>query len=443
MKKLQLIFLATFAVLEVSAQSNATYGLVRKNYYSTVTDPFDSLLVYEELDSSTIRLGKIDPTTGLVTNIGPQFMQGVNLTGSALNPFDSTFIFVGAGLQLQTFSLNSGEMINSAPLSNPISNSYFDNFRFNNSDSTMYGLARTSTYDPITFESTGEVFLAKVNTTTGVITQISPYSVAQGYALAGSAIDPHQMVYYFSTGSSLIGLDLYTGEVFNNAPIQIQDGDMFDNFAYSCADTAIYGLVRKNFVSYVEIPELPGELIPQVDSSTVRLGRIDPLTGIVSVISPSTVSYGGYSLNAGATIDQNEMVYYYNNGYEIIGVSLITGETVNSETLTYEDGQFFDLMRNLSDCANAKAMRLNPTLNVDENAVSTISVYPNPSADEVTISSAENVTKVVIFDAAGKQVKTINGGDGTSLTFGTSELENGVYTVLVNDTQVSRLAVLH
>jgi hypothetical protein len=69
--------------------------------------------------------------------------------------------------------------------------------------------------------NTGAVFLAKLNTTNGIITEISPTSVGQGFALAGSAIDPYQMVFYYSTGSNLVGLDLYDGSIFSNAPISV------------------------------------------------------------------------------------------------------------------------------------------------------------------------------------------------------------------------------
>jgi hypothetical protein len=227
MKKISLLFFCFTLFCSANAQINgATFGVVRKNYFSEVINPIDSSIISQQLDSSSIRLGKIDHQTGIVNAFGPEQMnEYVNLTGAALNPYDSTYIFMGASDML-TLSLVTGEVLNRVSISNPLSDSYFDNFRFNNSDSTLYGLARR--YDIPT--STGEVFLAKINTTTGIITQISPTSVAQGFALAGSAINPYEMVYYFSTGANLIGLDLYTGEVYSHTSIQSIDGIMFDNF---------------------------------------------------------------------------------------------------------------------------------------------------------------------------------------------------------------------
>jgi len=242
----------------------------------------------------------------------------------------------------------------------------------------------------------------------------------------------------------LIGLDLYTGDVYNSVPIQVQDGDYFDNFAYSCADTAIYGLVRKNYYSYVIDSLWPGEPFQVFDSATVRLGKIDPATGLVTVISPNTVSTGGYSLNSGATIDQNEMVYYYNNGMYLIGVSLITGEATTFEQLTYEDGQFVDLMRNLSDCLNSKAMRPKEgSLSLHSLNQPEMLLFPNPTNLTCTLRSNEPVRSLTIVDATGKTVKSIAGIDTLETTFDTYDLHAGWYTIRVNELSTVKMVVMH
>jgi len=262
MRNTLFLILSIFLTLAAKAQtSNNLYGIVSKNYYSYVINPIDSSILYEQFDSATIRLGYMDPSVGMVYNRGPfTYNQAINLTGAALNPYDSTFVFMG-GYGINTFDLTQGNITFQAPVTNPIAASFFDNFRFNNADSTMYGLARRNTYDPITMQNYGELYLAKINTQNGVITQISPNSVGQGFALAGSAIDPYQMVFYFSTGSNLVGLDLYTGNVFSNVAMSIANGNYFDNFTYSCADTALYGLIRQNFFFYFFYSFFPLDLI--------------------------------------------------------------------------------------------------------------------------------------------------------------------------------------
>ncbi len=346
--------------------------------------------------------------------------------------------------QMLVISLTDGEILNRVTISNPIAESYFENFRFNNSDSTLYGLARRFYTDPITSETNGEVYLAKINTTTGVITQISPNSVAQGYALAGSAINPYEMVYYFSIGSNLIGLDLYTGEVYNNVPIQDLDGIIFDNFTYSCSDTSLYGLVRKNYFS-TEFDSILGFPTQFLDSATVRLGKIDIATGNVTIISPASIVSGGYSLNAGATIDPSTDTYYFSNGDQLLGVDIHTGTTVSNPILNYNDGMYFDLMRNFGDCKNALRMRSNPILTAipNENPNKSLDLFPNPASNFIQLQLDHFNHSISINDLSGKTLLRLNSNGNTSFQIPVNQLQDGMYLISVDATKYSKFVVKH
>ena len=441
MKKIFLLIFSISLFSSAYSQINgSTFGIVRKNYFSDVIDPIDSSFIYQQFDSSSIRLGKIDHQTGLVNAFGPEQMnEYVNLTGAALNPYDSTYIFMGAS-QMLTLSLITGEVLNRVTISNPLADSYFDNFRFNNSDSTLYGLARRY----IASTSNGEVFLAKINTTTGVITQISPSSVAQGYALAGSAINPYEMVYYFSTGANLLGLDLYTGELYSNTPIQSIDGIMFDNFSYSCSDTALYGLIRKNYFSN-EFDSIIGFPIETLDSATVRLGKINLTTGAISIISPNSVLAGGYSLNAGSTIDPSTDTYYFSNGSQLLGVDIHTGLLSSNPQISFTEGMYFDLMRNFGDCKNALRMRQNPMI----NAVPTVSTaeelqfFPNPASEYFQLKLKPFNQVVSIVDLMGKTVFSTQSNGISQLQIPVSQLAEGMYLVSVEGLNYSKLLIKH
>lgn len=439
MKKFLLLMLFAVAGSSLIAQQDETFGLVRKNYYSIVTDPFDTTIYFEQFDSSTIRLGSIDAVSGQVTNLGTPFMGAINLTGAALNPYNNTYIFQGA--QLHSLDLATGEIINSVAISNPIQASYFDNFRFNNSDTTLYGLARRNTYDPVTQSNFGEIYLAKIDALSGVITQISPNSVAQGYAMAGSAIDPHQMVYYFSTGATLMGLDLYTGEIYSNPSIVLPAGaTAFDNFAYSCADTTIYGLLRQNYFTEEFDPVL-GEWIQVLDSGTVKLAKINATTGVVTVISPNSLAFG-YSLNGGCTIDPSEMVYYFSTGISLVGVSLITGLPVSNVQYSGQDGQYFDLVRNIDDCKDAQAIRLNESLSVTEmDDLATVELFPNPADQLVTIRSTELIQSMRVMDNSGREVGAYLANGTNEMKLSVDNLNAGIYWVIVNGAQQLKLCV--
>jgi hypothetical protein len=387
----------------------------------------------------------MDPSVGMVYNRGPYtYNQAINLTGAALNPYDSTFVFMG-GYGINTFDLNQGNITFQSPVTNPIAASFFDNFRFNNADSTMYGLARRNTFDTATFQNFGELYLAKINTQNGVITQISPNSVGEGFALAGSAIDPYQMVYYFSTGSNLVGLDLYTGNVFSDVPMDITNGDYFDNFTYSCADTALYGLIRQNFYSYYYDPLFPLDSFPMFDSATVKLGKINPNTGVVTTISQYAVSMGGYSLNAGAAIDPNAMIYYYSNGSALIGVSMISGNLVSSVPFTFEDGLYFNLMRNFENCKSARSMRLSPTLSLIENGTigQETMIYPNPSNGLFTVKASFLLKEITVSGIDGKRLM-IQNPNNNQVLLNLEKLEKGIFflTLVGENNQVEVKKIL-
>jgi hypothetical protein len=428
------------AQLAVAQTANTIYGIARQNYYTNVVNPFDSTIITQVFDSCTIRLGLFNTLTGVVTPAAATgFNDAINLTGAALNPYDNTYIFIGAS-KMNTLDLSTGQLINQATFSNPNGASYFDNFRFCNSDSTMYGLARRNYFDSTLMMTVGSLYLAKANTNTGVITEISTSSVGQGFALAGSAIDPYQMVYYYSTGSNLVGLDMYNGSIYTNAPIGTVANQHFDNFTYSCADTALYGLVRTNYFSYTPNPWVPGDSTANLDSTTIRLGKINPATGYVTIISPNAISYGGYTLNGGAAIDPFTMTYYYSNGSNMIGVSMVTGLVTSNLPFIFNGPQYFDMFRNFDNCKEAVAIRSNSATSVNENNVAenSISIFPNPAKSAINISANRKLISASIFDITGKIQSTYSLNNNEKSLLDISSLSSGIYLIRVttNDNSV-------
>jgi hypothetical protein len=415
MKKSLYLFTLLIAYCTISHGqiSNNLYGIVRKNYYTNQT-----------FDSATVRLGSVNTTNGYVSNIGNYtYQMGINLTGgAALNPYDSTYIFIGSTGNIITLHLGNGQIINQAAVNNPVAISYFDNFRFCNGDSTIYGLARRNYFDSTLNINVGQLLLAKINTLTGTITQISQNSIGQGYALAGSAIDPYQMIYYYSTGSNLVGVDMYSGTVYSNTPMQLPTNANFDNFTYSCADTALYGLVRSNYYS----PVVPFPL----DSSTVRLGKINSTTGVVTILSSAALFGEGYSLNAGSAIDPNTMTYYYNTGAFLVGASLYNGQQNSIDSVQFADGSYFDLMRNFDNCLAINIIRSNNSTGITEINQDKISIAPNPASSEISIISEEMFSQINIYSTQGNIVYTehLNANEST---ISINELNEGLYIVQI------------
>jgi hypothetical protein len=132
MKHYFLIFASLLFVKLTAQVDNTMYGL------------------YQTVNPSGFQFGTIDPTTGVVSTIGNAVLSNaVNSTGAALNPYNQTFSYQDDDSWL-SINLQTGEIVNDVIVSLPNTEGSFDNFRFNAADSSMYGLFRQISYDPIT-----------------------------------------------------------------------------------------------------------------------------------------------------------------------------------------------------------------------------------------------------------------------------------------------------
>jgi hypothetical protein len=392
------------------AQNNYVYGVMRTPGQGT------------NVAAGTIRLGKLDVSNGALTAVSPNSLASViSATGAALDPITQTYFFQ---TQTEFVAVNMLDGLPSAQnaMSNPIAPSYFDNYRFNTSDSTIYGLARRSTSTGLG-QANGELYLATIDPATGVITQISPQSVGQMYAVQGSAINPHEMVYYYSNQGKIIGLDLYNGQVYSEQTITFPEGGLyFDNYTYNCADTTIYGLVRTSST----IPNVP------------YLGKIDPQTGVVTRVSQQPLPYNSYTINGSSTIDPINGVYYFSallpqGGYAVAGVSVTTGLVVFEQLITPQGAAssalYFDLLRHPGDCFEATPTRINPNSNgagLTGNSKSALKVAPNPFEQQFTVSSDQMIQALTLRDAQGKVVMQ-QAANSNKFEVETASLQSGVY----------------
>ena len=427
--KTRILFIALCFVVNIVDAQN--FGIVRKNYISSY---FDSTLMIniDVLDSATIRLGDIDPISGIVTNVGSsEYNSGINLNGATLDPYLNRY-YIGSGFNLLTFDMISGDIINNVPISGALPSAAFQNIRFNPSDSLIYGMVPNNFYSTY-YDSTlmqyidvldsTQIRFASIDPLTGQYTLIGNSSLSNLYTLAGNSIDPYQMLYYYSAVDTLIGIDLYTGAEFSAVPIQLPAYAIFENITYSCIDTSIYGLTRQNYISSV-YDSLIMEYVDVVDSTTFRLTRIDPMTGAVAFVSPNNIGAGG-NLTGGSFIDPNSMTYFFSNGYEIVGVSLVTGLITSSVTKTFPSGEIaFDMIRSTQNCFGAAKIRNNTSTGVNEIANLRLDgiLFPNPSQNEISVKINSIFNKIEILDFRGSLIL-----EAKEKTIDISNLPNGIY----------------
>jgi len=420
MNQLKTLFLGTICTLQfiVNAQNNILYGLIRTN------------------PASGIFLGSMDVTSGQITQISPSSVVPTYVwSGAALDLNTGKYIFSGAANTIATVSLMDGQLVSQPPINNPNNGGYFENFRFNTSDSTLYGLARKQLQGMPPGISSVAVYLASINPTSGAVTEISPQVIGQSYAGQSSAIDPHQMVYYYTAMNAnpnaqlFTGLDLYNGQVFSAQPFSFPEGgNIFDNYTYNCADTTIYGIIR----------------ITTTQPQTYYFGKIDPQTGVVTRVSNQPLPFSVYVGNGSSTIDPDAGVYYFETnlpqgGYAMTGLSIATGAVVCQFPLPVNNGVFtyFDMLRHPSDCMGAAAYRPNTNggggsagiENLDPNGSK---VYPNPVDDQLNIESTSIIYSLILRDAKGGILFEANPQEKfTKISF--EHIPSGVYFLEVQN----------
>jgi hypothetical protein len=380
--------------------------------------------LYRNNNPSTVQLATIDPTTGVINVMGPNLGNTINLTGVSLNPYNYTYTYQDQDSWLSV-DLSNGTLVNDVMVSLPNATGNFDNFKFNTSDTTMYGLFSQVLYNPITGVYSGDMRLATCDLSTGQVSLISPASVASSYVMAGSSIDPHLMVYYFISEGKLMGIDLYNGTVYSQPLISIPSGgDSFDNFAYSCVDTTMYGLIVNHGVG------------------VQSLGKINATTGVVTPL-PTALNFNNYIMNGGATIDPINLIYYFetmdnNAQIYLVGLSLIDGSIVSNAMLP-PSGAYFDMARIDGDCFGAVPSRLNPSLQLAESNLS-LSIAPNPSSDLVTVNSNAQIEYIRCYGMDGKIALeiTMNGKN----QFSVKALPKGIYMLEVRTAQSSQIVRL-
>ena len=153
-KNTALVILSIGFILNVFSQNNSLIGLLRT------------------ANPASVKLGELDISTGTYSPLSStSIASSFNATGAALDPNSGSYFFIGTG-GMFSVAIDSGNVLSQSPLSNPISPSYFDNFRFNTSNSTMYGLARRYIQGSGPGQGYGELYLATINPTSGVISCI-------------------------------------------------------------------------------------------------------------------------------------------------------------------------------------------------------------------------------------------------------------------------------
>lgn len=296
MKNLFLFLLLCSCVFPVfSQQDSLIYGLARNS------------------SPPALYMSTINPQTGTVTNLSSTAAGiGLNLSGTALDADAGIFYYS----ILDTFI--GVDMVTGAVVSNPTltmtNGAFFDGFVFNCEDSLIYGLARNG--------SPASLYLSTIDPVSGVVTHISPQSIGTSITLLSYTLDPVNRVYYFISDGKLVGLDLDTGVIVSNPTITNVNGTYLDGMVYHEADSTLYGLARNS------------------SPASIYFASVNPATGVVSNISPTSISTT-ITLSS-STIDPETNQYHFISDGKFNSVDMTTGAITASPTINNVNGTYFD-----------------------------------------------------------------------------------------------------
>jgi hypothetical protein len=391
MKKLLLTLSISIFYFQTQAQTPGIYGLAVKTSFSQTF------------------LGKINTASGVVTNISGSSLWP-NYVGAlaTINPFTNVYYYENGTNQFIGIDMVTGNTLTSPAMSNP-SASFFDLVAFNCKDSAIYGMARAT--------GPTRLYLAKINPVSGAVTNISASSIGNGFVSTPSTLDPVNKRFYFEDGSFLFtGVDMVTGNIVSSPALTYSspNANLFDCFVYNCKDSVIYGLARKNS---------PGQMY---------LSKVNPITGLVTLISPTNINPNGQT-SGGATIDQVNNIFYFQDGNQnLIGLSLATGTIVSSAAVTNTNANSFTNFRSNTLC-NCGVV----STGITESFESSVNIYPNPTTKILNVdlgNAATSNIQVNLTDVSGKLIKTaiITAGQ-SKISFDLQTISEGIYFVKISN----------
>lgn len=182
--------------------------------------------------------------------------------------------------------------------------------------------------------STG-FYLASMDPANGAVVELSSQPVATTVVACYATIDPVNDVYYFSNVDSLVGVNTTTGNIVSRVAFALQPGAYFEMPQYNCRDSLIYGLYS----------------IVVNQTFTLRLATVNPATGAISIISPSSVD-SGFVASTRGSLDPSAGIFYFHgiSGYK--GIDIATGQLIyNCAPVFTSPGTAFEY--SLWDCEDS------------------------------------------------------------------------------------------
>ncbi|MCB0794094.1 MAG: hypothetical protein KDB88_05105 [Flavobacteriales bacterium] len=208
------------------------------------------------------------------------------------------------------------------------------------------------------------------------------------YFLGGAqaAFDPVARLYLLQTAAGFLGVNVDSGTVVYDTPISVPAGLIgFGHLAYDCTDQRLLGTavgdgVEGNYGKF--------------------LCELDPMTGMVSVVSTSPSPEGVWKPMLGSsTIDLGTDLFYWSGVDDLIlGAQTGNGSMVYNTTATAGD---LNLIEHFSGCACGLATV------VPGQLASPLDLWPTLAADRIAVQGLIPGEALNILDVRGRIIRTL------------------------------------
>ncbi len=261
-----------------------------------------------------------DETSGVMTRLSqtPSSSDQFSSGNSTVDPVNYKYYYIRGlnGHQLITVDLTTG-MATSSGVNNPNNaNIPLTNIQYNPADGFIYGVNMVGS----------TLRFAKLDPSTSLVSLVNSNPISSDQFLSGNAtIDPVSGTYYYvrgAQGNQLIRVDVQSGtstSVSITNPNQALQPIL--NIQWNPQDSMLYGL---NFTM--------GQL---------RLAKMDPATGVVTLVSSGPTSGDMFSSGV-AALDVDAQSFVYVRGVpgaqQIVRVDVATGQVQNSSALSVNAG---------------------------------------------------------------------------------------------------------
>ncbi|MEI8115994.1 MAG: T9SS type A sorting domain-containing protein [Flavobacteriia bacterium] len=246
------------------------------------------------------------------------------------------------------------------------------------------------------------------------------------YSLDGIGVNPAS-----SQTTTTLGSDSFntpTGTVFanmyhlrggntNNVVVSLEIGISSATTAGTSIQVAMIDTATFFADGYQSLSDLNGNV---AESDFYTVTAADVAAGKITVFFPQPVALADNAYYAAVLTEVNAA----------LNIRILNDETVQQPS-------YASMIHLIGDATysngNAFAIRMNMgVLGLDEMTNATLSVYPNPSSEVVTIESNITEGSIQIIDLTGKVIanQTVN---GTATAFNTTALTNGMYTVILTN----------